>query len=114
MKFFYNLYVNQQTHSIKYNKIQNINYNSLYKLLHVLAMEYHPKAVFLNKETQVQLTNPGTDRPHCCYIAVVSEDSGTMFVNIVCYRILMFYYFNIHIRIFEYFNYDSESNQYLD
>jgi len=83
MNFFYNLYVNQQTHSIKYNKIQNINYNSLCQLLQVFTMECHPKAVYLNKETQVQLTNPGTDRPHCCYTAVVSEDSGIMFLNFV-------------------------------
>ena len=63
-------------------------------------MKCHRKAVYLNKEAQLQLTNPGTDRPHCCYMAEVSEDSGIMFVNIVCYRILIFYYFNIHILIF--------------
>jgi hypothetical protein len=89
--FFYNLYVNQQTHSIKYNKIQIINYSPLRQLLHVLATECHPKGVHLNKQTnKTQRANPGTDRPHCCYIAVVSEDCGIMFVNIVCYRIFMF------------------------
>jgi len=89
-EMFLNLHVNQQTHSFKYNKIQIINYNSLCQLLHVLATECHPKGVHLNKQTKAQHANPGTDRPHCCYIAVVSEDCGIMFVNIVFYRILIF------------------------